>query len=118
MSRRIIASNLPWLVLILAVLMLGFAIGTTQNLAFAAPSQQQVKQIKNKQLPTVSVGPAAREAYTVYMSRDGIAKGQSAVHMTQLHQTMAAKGYVFASLMAHVENNDLKGWWITYLPAG
>lgn len=116
MTRRFSQANLPWVLLALTALALGYLLGTTQSSVFAAPAKEQVKQVKSSQLPEVSVGPPAREAYTLYMSRSGTEKERAAEHMTQLHQVMAARGYVFASLERHEENNDLKGWWITYLP--
>jgi hypothetical protein len=42
-------------------------------------------------------------------------KKDASQHMNTLHEVMRQKGWAFVSLEAHEENNDLEGWWMTYV---
>ena len=95
------------------------ALGSVYFLGFAETVQAQTGKIKvpgvaADQIPPGTVGPAGSRAHTVYMDGSG-GKKRAAEHMNSLHAVMAAKGWTFAHLAPHMENNDLEGWWITYV---
>ena len=83
----------------------------------ADPSDVDLKQVKEHQLPTKVVGPPGRKAYTIYMGRKA-EKIKAAQRMNDLHDVMAAKGYTLHDVEPHWENSDLEGWWISYRAEG
>ena len=104
-------------ILLAAALALGLLWPSGPGSLDAEPNNLDLKQVKESQLPTANVGPPGRKAYTVYMGRKA-EKVKAARRMNALHDAMAAKGYTLHDVEPHWENNDLEGWWITYLAEG
>lgn len=57
--------------------------------------------------------PPARHVVTVHV--DGHLGSGLAKKTNELHARMEAEGWRFASIIAHTENGDTEGLWITYV---
>lgn len=104
---------LRWSLPLLAIA-LGLLWGRSQGPLEARPQVPKVPKVKSVQLPDPSGGPRAPKAITIYMAR-GPEKVKAARNMNILHDEMAGRGFAFSDFEPHYENNDLEGWWITYL---
>lgn len=104
------------LLFVIASFALGYLWQAGQGSLSAGPSGTNLKQVKDFQLPAEIGGPPGRKAYTIYMGRKA-EKVKAAQRMNALHDAMAARGYTLHDVEPHWENNDLEGWWITYLAA-
>lgn len=99
---------------LLAVLgVVGFLV-PVQPVLQAASAEAKVPGVAANQIPSGVVGQPVPTAHTVYMDGSG-GKKNAAKHMTALHEVMASKGWTFSGIVPHLENNDLEGWWITYV---
>ena len=79
-----------------------------------AGEEKNLRQVRDSQLPSAIEGVQGAPAHTMYVNR-GPEKEKAARVLTDLHQAMARRGYTFVAMSPHVENADLKGWWVTYV---
>ena len=73
-----------------------------------------IPHFNEAQLPAPISGSVGAPAVTVFVDR-GPEKVKAAQILTEIHAAMAARGYTFAELDPYLENNDLEGWWVTYV---
>ena len=113
-ERQARTGRIAWAAIAIVSLTLGYLIATVQTRAYADPGSARIPGVDSSAIPVAAVGPAAPVAFTVYLDGSG-GKKKSASKMNLLHKAMAAKGWSYAGLTVHEENDDLEGWWITYV---
>lgn len=107
-------TRLIWTIVGAFILVTGFVLSAGQATPAAAASDAvKVEGVGKDQIPA-SVGEAAPRAVTIYLDGSG-GKKKSARRMNDLHNVMAARGWRLVGVEVHLENNDLEGWWISYV---
>ena len=105
--------NWRWLAIVVAAVA-AYALGW--GLSSSAAQTTKVPHVSKRLIPAGSVGSVVGPGWTVYM--DGGDPRDGARNLNQLHKVMAEKGWILIDMDPRYENNDFRGFFVTYRAGG
>ncbi len=90
------------------------AIAALVTLGVAGRARAASSPVGDKLLPAVA-GPAVAASVTLWVDIAGKRK-DAAARLSATHAEMAGRGYAVSSVVPHVEDSDLQGFFVTYAP--
>ncbi len=98
----------------LALGLFGLAVGIVIGFALAgqAPQAQEIKPAPPQSAMAPPIAVVEWVDVVGPFRKNGGANG-----INSRNEKMAEKGYVFADLEPYLENGDLQGYWVVYMPA-